>query len=47
MSVADPLVAARLLLALGDQVQDVEGDEIVAAREDLRARIMARYDRTN
>jgi proteasome accessory factor C len=47
MSVADPLVAARLLLALGDQVGDVEGDTVIAAREDLRRRIVARYRRTN
>lgn len=47
MSVADPLVAARLLLALGDRADDIEGDTVVAARDDLRRRILARYRRTN
>ena len=47
MSVGVPVVAARLLLALGDQAADIEGDDVVAARDDLRHRILARYRRTN
>ncbi len=43
MSVSDPLVAARLLLQLGDQARDIEGVEIVDALEALRSRILARY----
>lgn len=45
MSVGDPLVAARLLLALGDQASDIEGDAVLAARDDLRTRIVDRYRR--
>jgi proteasome accessory factor C len=43
MSVSDPLVAARLLLQLGDQANDIVGDEVEDALESLRARILARY----
>ncbi|MGI9665663.1 MAG: helix-turn-helix transcriptional regulator [Acidimicrobiia bacterium] len=43
MSVADPLVAGRLLLQLGPDVSDVEGNEVVAARDELRNRILATY----
>lgn len=46
MSVADPLVAARLILQLGSDVRAVEGDAVVEALEDLRSRIRARYART-
>lgn len=46
MSVSDPSVAARLLLALGDQASGVEGDVVRDARDDLRQRILARYDAT-
>ncbi|MDK1018343.1 MAG: WYL domain-containing protein [Actinomycetota bacterium] len=43
MSVSDPLVAARLLIGLGNAVSDIEGEEVVAAIRDLRARISRRY----
>ena len=43
MSVSDPLVAARLLLQLGDQATNIEGTEVVDTLEELRARILARY----
>lgn len=43
MSVADPLVAARLLLQLGPDAGDVEGPEVVDALASLRERIAARY----
>ncbi len=43
MSVAEPLVAARLLLQLGPAVSDIEGDVITCALADLRRRILARY----
>lgn len=43
MSVSDPLVAARLLLRLGDAAELVDGPEAAAALEDLRGRILARY----
>ena len=46
MSVADPIVAARLLIQLGDRVDDVEGAEVLAARDQLRARILTRYAHT-
>jgi proteasome accessory factor C len=46
MSVAEPLVAARLLLQLGGDVSSIEGDEVIAALADLRSRIRARYLRT-
>lgn len=46
MSVSDPLVAARLLIRLGDAVSDIVGDEIVASMNDLRSRIRTRYART-
>jgi len=46
MSVSDPLVAARLLIRLGDAVSDIVGDEIVASMNDLRTRIRTRYART-
>jgi proteasome accessory factor C len=46
MSVSDPLVAGRLLIRLGDTVSDIIGDEVIAAMEDLKARIRARYART-
>ena len=43
MSVSDPLVAARLLLQLGDQASDIEGTEVEDELESLRTRILARY----
>jgi hypothetical protein len=43
MSVSDPLVAARLLLQLGDQATKIEGTEVSDTLEELRARILARY----
>jgi proteasome accessory factor C len=43
MSVSDPLVAARLLLQLGDQASDIEGAEVEDTLEALRTRILARY----
>jgi predicted DNA-binding transcriptional regulator YafY len=43
MSVSDPLVAARLLLQLGDQANDVVGDEVQDALNSLRTKILARY----
>ncbi len=43
MSVAEPLVAARLLLQLGETVTDIEGDAIVGALASLRHSILARY----
>jgi proteasome accessory factor C len=46
MSVSDPLVAARLLVRLGDAASDIEGDDVVDAIVALRARIRARYERT-
>ena len=46
MSVSDPLVAGRLLIRLGDAVSDIVGDEVIAAMENLKTRIRARYART-
>lgn len=43
MSVSDPLVAARLLLRLGDAVSDIEGDEVLSSIAALRSRISVRY----
>jgi proteasome accessory factor C len=45
MSVSDPLVAARLLLRLGDAAELVDGPEAAAALQDLRHRILTRYRR--
>ncbi len=42
-SASDASVAARLLLRLGAEAQLVEGSETAAALEDLRNRILARY----
>lgn len=47
MSVSDPMVAGRLLLALGDEATDVEGRAVLEARERLRRRILTRYERAN
>lgn len=44
MSVADPLVAARLLLQLGDRVSDIDGAVVESTLADLRRRILARYE---
>jgi proteasome accessory factor C len=40
---ADPAVAARLLIRLGEQAELLEGDEVAAARDSLRRRVMGRY----
>ena len=45
MSVSDPMVAGRLLLALGDLASDVTGDAVIEARDELRRRIVTRYER--
>ena len=45
MSVADPLVAARLIIQLGSDVRTVIGSEVVDALDDLRSRILTRYGR--
>lgn len=42
-SAADPQVAARLLLRLGDAASLREGAEVARALEELRGRILARY----
>ena len=42
-SATDPAVAARLLLRLGDRADLREGDDVAAALDDLRGRILARY----
>lgn len=46
MSVSDPLTAARLLLQLGGSVTNVEGDEVIEARNALVHRLRTRYART-
>lgn len=46
MSVSDPLVAARLLIRLGDAATDIVGAEVITAMTDLRNRIRARYAHT-
>jgi proteasome accessory factor C len=43
MSVSDALVAARLLLQLGDQASDIDGAEVERTLDSLRTRILARY----
>jgi len=43
MGVSDPLVAARLLLQLGDTVSDISGDAVRSSLADLRSRIVTRY----
>jgi proteasome accessory factor C len=43
MSVSDPLVAARLLLQLGNTVSDIDGAVVEETLADLRRRILARY----
>lgn len=43
MGVSDPLVAARLLLQLGDTVSDITGDAARSSLADLRKRIVTRY----
>jgi len=43
MGVSDPLVAARLLLQLGDTVSDITGEVVRSSLADLRARIVTRY----
>jgi proteasome accessory factor C len=46
MSVSDPLVAARLLVRLGDAATHVTGEEVIDAIDALRDRIRTRYART-
>jgi len=43
-SASDPLVVARLLLRLGRSAELVSGSEVAAARDNLRRRIIARYE---
>lgn len=43
MGVSDPLVAARLLLQLGDTVSGIDGDSVRSSLADLRSRIMTKY----
>lgn len=43
MSVSDPLVAARLLLQLGSDATDLEGDDVRRVLDALRTRILTRY----
>ncbi len=43
---ADPLVAARLLLRLGTEAELVSGDRVAQARDELRDRILHRYEVT-
>jgi proteasome accessory factor C len=45
MSVSDPLVAARLLLRLGDAAELIEGSEAAESLAGLRRRILTRYRR--
>jgi proteasome accessory factor C len=42
-SAADPSVAARLLLRLGNTAEIVEGDEVAESLRSLRLRMLARY----
>jgi proteasome accessory factor C len=46
MSVADPMVAARLLIQLGTEASDTEGSVVAKATESLRNRILTRYTST-
>ncbi|MCB2223026.1 MAG: WYL domain-containing protein [Actinobacteria bacterium] len=43
-SSADPAVAARLLLRLGEHAELLSGEEVAAARDRLRAAVLARYE---
>jgi proteasome accessory factor C len=43
-SAADPAVAARLVLRLGEAARLERGEEVAAAAGELRDRILARYD---
>jgi len=43
MGVSHPLVAARLLVQLGDTVSDITGDAVRRELTDLRTRIVTRY----
>lgn len=42
-SASDPRVVARLLLRLGSSAELVEGEEVAAAADELRRKILARY----
>lgn len=46
LSVSDPLVAARLLIRLGDAATDIDGTSVIDEMTSLRTRIRARYTRT-
>lgn len=46
MSVADPTVAARLLLQLGEEATEPRGDAVLEELASLRSRIRARYARS-
>ncbi len=46
MSVSDPLVAARLLIRLGNSASEISGAEVVEAMGALRRRILTRYARS-
>ncbi|MGI9584540.1 MAG: helix-turn-helix transcriptional regulator [Acidimicrobiia bacterium] len=46
MSVADPKVAARLLIQLGSDASDAEGSVVTEATDSLRNRILTRYSST-
>jgi proteasome accessory factor C len=43
-SSSNPAVIARLLLRLGPDAELVEGAEVAAALDDMRSRILARYE---
>lgn len=45
MSLADPAVAARLVLQLGDDVSEIDGSAVTEGVTNLRQRILARYER--
>ena len=45
MSVGDPLLAARLLIQLGPEAYDVEGQEVVTVRDQVLDRLMTTYAR--
>lgn len=46
-SASDPVVIARLLLRLGDTAELHEGSEVAKTLADLRARVLARYEKSS
>ena len=46
MSVGDPLLAARLLIQLGPDAYDVEGEEVITVRNQVLDHLMTTYART-